>query len=83
MGDTALSGLVGVGVWVTLITPKVNTYICVTHSNLVQRCGGDWKSCAMASSLDTRMRAKLNLRSSMSTGTAAASQVGKNDKILD
>ena len=35
MGDTTLSGVVGVGVWVTLITPKVNTYICVTHNNRV------------------------------------------------
>ena len=35
MGDTALSGVVGVGVWVTLITPKVNTYICVTHNKRV------------------------------------------------
>ena len=35
MGDTALSGVVGVGVWVTLITPKVNTCICVTHNKRV------------------------------------------------
>ena len=35
MGDTALSGVVGVGVWVTLITPKVNTYIVVTHNKHV------------------------------------------------
>ena len=35
MGNTALSGVVGVGVWVTLITPKVNTCICVTHSKRV------------------------------------------------
>ena len=35
MGDTALSGVVGVGVWVTLIIPKVNTCICVTHNKRV------------------------------------------------
>ena len=35
MGDTGLSGVVGVGVWVTLITPKVNTCICVTHNKRV------------------------------------------------
>ena len=31
------STLIGmcVGVWVTLITPKVNTYICVTHNKRV------------------------------------------------
>ena len=32
---TLLSRVVGVGVWVTLITPKVNTCICVTHSKRV------------------------------------------------
>ena len=36
MGDTALSGVVGVGVWVTQITPKVNTCICVTHNKRVR-----------------------------------------------
>ena len=35
MGDTALSGVLGMGVWVTLITPKVNTYIFVTHNTRV------------------------------------------------
>ena len=35
MGGTALSGVVGVGVWVILITPKVNTGFCVTHNKRV------------------------------------------------
>ena len=35
MGVTALSGMVGVGVWATMITPKVNTCIRVTHNKRV------------------------------------------------
>ena len=34
MGDTALSGVVGVGVWVTLIKGKY-LCICVTHNKRV------------------------------------------------
>jgi len=47
MGDTALSGVVGVGVWVTLITPQGKyLYLCnsqqtCSYSNLVQKCAGE------------------------------------------
>ena len=35
MGDTALSGVVGVGVWVILITSKVNTNVFVQFTTNV------------------------------------------------